>query len=240
MHYRAFAMHKFVLGSCLLICGGCSHGLAGKEDGKQVTPTTPASAQASGGEKGTVTQDGFTPLGLDDFEIFQGKARPNPPTWSEEGHIIKSTGKPRGYLYSKKPYRNFTLRADLRYPPEAPDAATKANTGFLMYIAPPHRVWPICIEVQGKQIELAMIKGNGKPNPLDPAKVHDDESARQKARRPIGEWNAIEIVSSDGKLTSFVNGVKISENEPVELREGPIGLQAEDFPYEIRNLRVRE
>jgi hypothetical protein len=182
----------------------------------------------------------FHSLRLDDFVVFQGKARAATPTWTEEGSLIHCTGKPRGYLYSKKSYHNFTLRVELRYPVVKDVDPAKANTGFFAYITLPHRVWPVCFEVQGKQIEMCQIKGNGKPNPLDPSKMHDDEAARQTARRPIGEWNSIEVISRDGKLSATLNGTKICHNDAAELREGPIGLQAEDYPYELRDLQIRE
>jgi hypothetical protein len=179
-------------------------------------------------------------LSLADFDVFQGKTRPKTPTWTADGSILRCTGSPRGYLYSKKPYRDFTLKADLRYPADLAGGESKANTGFFADIQQPHRVWPVCIEIQGKYVEMAAIKGNGKPNPLDPAKVHDDEQARLRSRRPLGEWNSIEIIAHEGRFTSLLNGNRISESEPLELSAGPIGLQAEDCPYEIRNLRIRD
>ena len=50
----------------------------------------------------------------------------------------------------------------------------------------------------------------------------------------------MEVVSKDGALTSYINGVKIAESEPTELREGPIAFQAERFDVEFRNVRIRE
>jgi hypothetical protein len=201
--------------------------------------TGPPKSPAIVSETTAGSEPGFRSLSLDEFEVFQGKAQPIEPTWTMDGENIRCTGKPRGYLYSRSPYRDFTLRADLRYPADTPGDPDKANTGFFAYITEPHRVWPICLEVQGKQIEMGMIKGNGRPNPLDPSKVHDDEPARRKARRQVGEWNSIEIISRGGKLVSLLNGTKVSENDAGELREGPIGIQAEDYPYEIRNLRIK-
>ncbi len=68
----------------------------------------------------------------------------------------------------------------------------------------------------------------------------DDEAAREEARNPVGEWNSIEITSKDGAVTASLNGTKISACEPGELKSGRIGLQAEDYAVEFRNLRIRE
>jgi hypothetical protein len=204
-------------------------------------PSAPATSHsASTPREAVVDPEGFRPLSLDDFEVFQGKGHPPTPTWSSNGPMIHCSGKPRGYLYSKSAFRNFALRCDLRFPTATPENSAKANTGFFVYITPPHHVWPVCLEVQGKHSELGMIKGNGKPNPLDPANAHDDDAARQRARKAPAEWNGLEIVSRDGRVESRLNGVPISHNDPCDLRSGPIGLQAEDYPYDVRNLRIRD
>ncbi len=199
-----------------------------------------STAKPKAGDAPAKAADGFLPLRLADFEVFQGKARPTEPTWTEDGALLRCTGSPRGYLYSKQNHRDFTLRAELRYASSPDLDSANANTGLFVYIKQPHRVWPVCIEVQGKQVEMAAIKGNGRPNPLDPALVRDDEAGRRTARRPVGEWNVLEVDARGGELTTFLNGKKIAVSAPCELRDGPIGIQAEGYPYEIRNLRIKD
>jgi hypothetical protein len=198
-----------------------------------------AAAPGSAAESLPPVEPGFVRLVLDDFDVFQPKAPKETRSWTAQGATIVCTGKPRGYLFTKQPHADFTLRAELRYPGGASEAE-QGNTGILVHIAAPHRVWPVCLEVQGKYVEMAAIKGNGKPNPLDAKQVHDHEPARRQARKPAGEWNSLEVVSRDGRLVSRLNGAVICESEPGSLRAGPIGLQAEDRPYEIRNLRIRD
>jgi len=186
-------------------------------------------------------EEGFTRLTLADFDVFFAKKVEGSPSWTDAGGMIRGTGKPRGYLHSRKSYRNFTLRLDYRFPvPDDPALVDKVNTGVLVYISGPHRIWPVCLEVQGKHVEMGHIKANGRADVIDAAAVQDDDAARQKARKPVGEWNSLEIISRDGVLTSTLNGIKICENKAGELREGPLGLQAEDFAVEFRRLRIRE
>ena len=113
----------------------------------------------------------------------------------------------------------------------------EANTGVLVFITGDDKIWPKCLEVQGKWSELGHIKSNAKDVTVE---VRDDQAAREQARKPVGEWNSLEIVSKDGALTSYLNGTKIAESDPTELREGRIGLQAERFDVEFRNVRIRE
>lgn len=180
-------------------------------------------------------EEGFLLLTLDDFEPF----RAGPDTWRSSGPLIRSTGKPKGYIYTKESYEDFTLRLDYRFLP-APgiDEANQfaGNTGFLIYIGGEHKQWPVSLEVQGKYPEMGTIKANGG---ADTPQIQDDETARQQARKPPREWNSIEIVSRGGGLTASINGTPVCESHPGSLTEGRIGIQAEDFPFEVRNIRIR-
>lgn len=183
-------------------------------------------------------EEGFTLLTMADFIAFPAAKAGDGETWSAEGSTIICTGKPRGYAYTNKSYGNFTLRLEYRF--AAPDDGTKpddSNTGFLIYISGDHKVWPVCLEVQGKHSEMAGIKSNSRDVIIE---IEDNESARETARRPVGEWNRIEIVSKDGALTSILNGTQICQSVAGELQAGPLGLQSEGFAVEFRNVRIRE
>jgi hypothetical protein len=211
----------------LLPLAGCSKEAA--------TPMTEAPAERA------ADAEGFVPLGVSDFTLYSSSKDAAKLKFAGDGDgTIKLLGDGRGYAYSRKSYRNFTLRLEYRWPKaaELPEAERpNANTGVLVFITGENKVWPKCLEVQGKWSEMGDIRSNAKDVSVT---VRDDEAAREKARKAVGEWNAVEIVAKDGALTSYVNGVEIAECDPTELREGPIGLQAERFNVEFRNVRVRE
>lgn len=197
----------------------------------------------------TPDAEGFLPLDLDVPNIV-GETKdgqtllPTPVDVSRATDTfavrLKIGGKSRGYVYTSRPFRNFTLRFDVRWPNAAElpeEERLNANTGVLVFITGEHKVWPKCLEVQGKWSELCHIKSNAKDVSVE---VRDDEAAREKARKPPGEWNSVEIVAKDGALTSYLNGTKIAESDPTELREGPIGFQAERYDVEFRHVRIRE
>jgi hypothetical protein len=179
--------------------------------------------------------EGFRLLKLRDFEQFAADER----TWREnEAGLLVTTGKPKGYIYSKQSYRNFIWRAEFRFVPDADvEKRPQSNTGFMLCIQEPHKVWPRSLEVQGKFVEIGQIKSNGGVAALT---INDDPAAREAARKPVGEWNAIEIVCKDGTVSSMLNGNAICVSEPGEVTEGMIGLQAENFAVEFRRLRIRE
>lgn len=180
-------------------------------------------------------ESGFTALSLDQFDAFGAE----PETWKATEGGISCTGKPKGYLYSKQSYENFTWRLEYQFPrPKSlkDDSKFKGNTGFLVYVNGEHKLWPVCIEVQGKYVQMAAIKENGG---ADPVTVEESDADRQEHRKPVGEWNELEIVSKDGALKVSLNGTPISSSQAGPLTKGLIGIQAEDHPFEVRHMRIR-
>lgn len=178
-------------------------------------------------------ESGFTALGIEDFTPLAGQA----DAWQEIDGVIVCSGQPKGYLYSNIPYDNFTWRAEYRFVPVVDEAKRPlSNTGFMIHIELPHKVWPRSLEVQGRWDEIASIKANGGAADLI---ISDDAAARESARNPVGEWNAVEIVSKNGALTATLNGELVCLSEPGELTEGLIGLQSELFEVHFRRMRIR-
>lgn len=197
------------------------------------TPTPLANAPDASDD--FVPEEGFTRLTLADFEPFQGDAG----TWHEEGGEIICSGIPKGYMHTRESYGNFVWRAEYRYAPKegaTPEELEKSNTGFMIHIQQPHKVWPRSLEVQGRYDEICSIKSNGGASALT---IHDDPAARASARKPVGEWNSVEIVSQGGALTAYLNGRKVCESEPGELSSGQLGLQSELFEVHFRRMRIR-
>jgi 3-keto-disaccharide hydrolase len=170
--------------------------------------------------------DGKDFSGFKFFPVSAGEGK----TWFVKDGIIVCTGKPNGYLYTDKSYRNYVLRLDFRYPKKA------GNSGFLIHITPPHKVFPRCVEVQGGYggvCSIFPISGLKGPR-------NDNGQARKKAIKPADQWNSVEIVSRDGVITSYLNGQKIAEAGPYEVKEGPIGFQSEGADIHFRNIRIKE
>ncbi|MGQ0635566.1 MAG: 3-keto-disaccharide hydrolase [Planctomycetaceae bacterium] len=178
---------------------------------------------------------------LNDFEQF-GLVE---DTCTVEGGLLKCTGKPLGYLATKKSYKNYVLRFDFRFArPEdlQDDTSFGGNSGFLLHITGgpgygPGKAFPKCVEVNGMNRELGRTFGTAMDVQL---KAKFDAEARKQAIKPVGEWNAIEIVSNDGAVKVLLNGTQVCESQPGKLREGPIGFQSEGSEIYFRNLRIKE
>lgn len=206
--------------------------------------TAPPAKQRSPSDNGVVASapdaDGFVPLPADSFKLFAPATEKGEIALVDFDNGFQLTGTKRAYAHTRDSYRDFTIRFDFRWPNAAKlpeEERQNANTGLLVFITDEHKIWPKCLEVQGKWTELGHIKSNARDVSVN---VQDDEAARQQARKPVGEWNSVEVVAKDGALTSYLNGIKIAESEPTELREGPIAFQAERFDVEFRNVRIRE
>src|SRR5437868_2543444 len=103
--------------------------------------------------------EGFTDLfNGQDFtgwkSILDPKAKDADPanTWTVKDGIIICTGHPNGYGYTEKSYKNYILRYDWQYKRPAnlvDESKFLGNSGCLVHIQPPPKVWPKCVEVQG-------------------------------------------------------------------------------------------
>lgn len=157
-------------------------------------------------------------------------------TWSVTNGIIHCTGKPTGYLRTTGVYSNYFLTVVWRFVKIAPKAD---NTGILVHIQPGDKVWPQCVQVQGKhgrQGDLFLMEGaeakehKGKdkntPVPLqgDPVEV------------PVGEWNKAETICVNGKVESFMNSKFVNEITECTVNSGYIGIQSEGGEIEIRSI----
>src|SRR5690606_14656839 len=146
-----------------------------------------------------------------------------------------------GYLYKHERFRNFVLVHESlfeRPPGLAPgdDLSINGNSGYFVYLEPPHQIWPKCLEVQGLYQEVGDIFGL-------PGLTHGNDApdltAREAARRPVGEWNELRITSQAGALTVEQNGLVVNQSTPGDSSEGLIALESEGAEIHWRDLRIQ-
>ncbi len=146
--------------------------------------------------------------------------------------VITNTGKPSGYLRTEETFTSYALRLQLKH-------EKAGNSGILLRIQPPEKVWPKSIEAQGQKDNLGDIWN------IDqfPMKVDAD---RTKGRRTVklhpsnefavGQWNRYDITLSGGDLVIRANGLIQNTATEVETIPGWIGLQSEGTPLRFRNV----
>jgi hypothetical protein len=157
-------------------------------------------------------------------------------TWSVTNGVIHCTGRPIGYIRTTQSYSNYFLTVEWRFLKVAPKAD---NTGILVHMQLPDKVWPQCVQVQGKHDRLGDLflmegaeakehRGMDKNTPV-PFRGPSQEN-------PVGQWNKAETVCLDNRVESYINGKFVNEVTECTLNSGFIGIQSEGGDIEIRTI----
>lgn len=161
--------------------------------------------------------------------------------WSVRDGVLVCTGRPAGYLRTKKQYENYVLELEWRWPP----GTEGGNNGVLVHTTTPGAlgVWPKSIEVQLGKGDAGDFWVIG--TELDVA----NEAQRKHGRRhvnltddsekPLGQWNHMEIRCSGDTIEVKVNGDLVNRATNCSVTRGAIALQSEGALIEYRNIILR-
>ncbi|MHC4483106.1 MAG: 3-keto-disaccharide hydrolase [Planctomycetota bacterium] len=160
--------------------------------------------------------------------------------WSVKNGVIHCKGKPNGYMRTEADYSNYKLHFEWRW------AEKPTNSGVLLHMSGPDKVWPRCIEAQlksGKAGDFVLIGGTGISVG---GKFIQDTSKEyvvvpkkeQSSERPPGEWNTYEILCQGDTIRCYVNGVLQNDGTGASETSGRICLQSEGSPIEFRNIYI--
>jgi hypothetical protein len=134
--------------------------------------------------------------------------------------LLKNSGKPN--LISQWDYEDFELRLEWRVMVDK-----DFNSGIFVR----------CLRnnVRDNQLNLKLgDEGHFVPVNLPGAKAVPD------LQKPPKEWNEWRVRAVGDKLTLTCNGKPAWDVSGFKSKRGYIGLQAEYFPFEFRNLRIKE
>jgi hypothetical protein len=157
-------------------------------------------------------------------------------TWSVTNGVIHCTGKPIGYIRTLQNYRDYTLAVEWRFVKIAPKAD---NSGVLVHMQLPDKVWPMCIQNQGKsgrQGDLFVMAGaeckeHKGQDANTPVTLHGEPNEKS-----IGEWNLNVTVCDDNDVKAIINGRLLNEITECTISSGFIGIQSEGGDIEIRKM----
>jgi hypothetical protein len=185
--------------------------------------------------------DGFVslmPKG-DVSELWTIEGTP-PSSWKVANGEIACTGKPNGFLRSRKMYKNYVFRAEWRFRKEGwvpkPEDEGWPNAGFFIHAAETVKGWPRSLEVQGHFGEVGSLFG---------VRGGEIKGARRGVlvsndHVPFGDWDGYEITSRDGRVRVVLNGKQVNEGYGALPSEGNICLQSEGWEVHYRNLAIKE
>lgn len=143
--------------------------------------------------------------------------------------ILICSGKPYGYIRTKKIYKNFQFSTEWMYPNDP-----NANSGVLLFTTEPDKVWPKAFQVQLHRPEA----GNVFPTPGSGAKSANTLSPATPLNLPVGKWHKCVVICRQGTISVSINGVKLGEVNGCNPNEGTIALQSEGSEIHFRNLIV--
>ena len=137
-------------------------------------------------------------------------------------------------LRSPREYSNFTLHVEWRF--KKVEGEPRYNGGVLVRASADGEYFVQAQVPAGPATWLfADYPVNGKKERIN---LRDKMTAARV--RPPGEWNTYDLTVKGPTVTLAVNGAEIGAFEPVPVERGYIGLEAEGFALEFRNVQVTE
>jgi len=196
----------------------------------------------------------FNGKDLDGWYSFLGtKGKNNDPekVFAIENGILHISGKEFGYICTEKEFSNFHLVVEFKwgtkkYPPRDADT-TKRDNGILFHVPLDAKdiVWPKGIECQIQEGDVGdfwMIDST--TIVIDGMRTIPKDYARSKKKKdgekPTGEWNRVEVISRNGKISYIVNGVVVNECEDASSKRGKISIQSEGAEIYYRKIAIAE
>ena len=178
----------------------------------------------------------FNGVNLDGWKVVPDEAR---DSWSIKDGTIVTEGTPRGYLRTTEIFDDYVLRVQLKH-------FEKCNTGVLLRVQEPDRVWPKSMEAQGWYGTVGDIFGIGWKFEADPSRRFRDHDLDPTGRHvkkmhesnegPLGSWIRYEIRNQGTDLELTVNRLVQNRAWNVEEKSGTIALQAEGGKVAFRNI----
>lgn len=147
---------------------------------------------------------------------------------AKEG-LINISGQPFGYMITDQSFKDYKLHLEWRWYGEP------SNSGIFLHAEPIDGVWPRCAEVNLMAGRAGDMIASGGSSFEELAEGRFLRSTKESAEHPAGEWNTAEIVCKGNFIQAYINGVLMNEAH-FDRSEGPIALQSEGGPLEIRNV----
>jgi hypothetical protein len=176
--------------------------------------------------------DGFTFCMRNDADPMQ--------TWSVTNGLIHCNGSAIGYFRTKQSYSNYIVTVEWRFLYVTPK---KNNTGVLVHMQLPDKVWPPCIQNQGKsgrQGDLFVMSGVECKEHLALGKDANTPVALwgEPNENPVGEWNTNVTICTSNNVAAFINGKLLNVITECTVTNGFVGIQSEGADFEIREMSL--
>lgn len=156
--------------------------------------------------------------------------------WKVKNGIVMCNGRPSGYMRTVKPYAGYKFHVEWKW------VQKPGNSGVLVHMSGPDKVWPKSIECQmlsGDAGDFYVIEGTEFKQHADGSKRVDDRRVKKlhdSSEKPLGQWNTYEVICKDNWIVALINGQVQNVATGCNVTGGKICLQSEGAPVMFRNI----
>ena len=157
--------------------------------------------------------------------------------WTIEDGVLSYDGKGNS-LQTVKDYGNFELLLDWKI-------EEKGDSGLYLRGQPQVQIWDSDRTPGARGVD----KGSGSGGLWNNPTGHPGKMPLKKADKPVGEWNTFRITMKGDKVTVYLNGVLVVDNQELMNywekgkplpKKGPIELQHHGDRLWFRNIFIKE
>jgi len=177
-------------------------------------------------------------------ELLKQRTKTMLEHWTVKDGIIHCDGKGGISLQTTKDYGNFELWVDWKI-------EKKGDSGIYLRGQPQVQIWDSDNLAESLKADWGTGSGGLWNNPLpkgvDPKSI--GKTPLKKADKPVGEWNTFRIIMKGEKVTVYLNGELVVDNQPLAAykpfndklpEKGPIELQFHNDPLWFKNIYIKE
>jgi hypothetical protein len=152
-------------------------------------------------------------------------------TWSITNGVIHCTGRPNGFMRTENIYSNYVCTVEWRF-------LKAGNTGVLVDMQSPDKVWSQCVECQGMHDHQGDFWLWGGVDCAEPKNMKKNgiKMLQPSAENPVGEWNTFQTVCRGDSVEIIVNGKSMNKLTGCNFSSGFIGIQSEGADMEVRKI----
>lgn len=154
--------------------------------------------------------------------------------WKVEGPTLVCEGdKGHEWLRFDRELGDVVFHVEFRYTPR--EGNPKYNSGIFIRNAADSHIWHQ-VQIGGASggyiFGDTLVAGEVK-------RINLQNSMTAMRVKPAGEWNVVEVTAKGSTISAAVNGAVVSEFTPCQFPRGYIGLEAEGYRIEFRNLKLK-
>ncbi len=201
-----------------------------------VAQETPPALQSNPGGWADITPasdlNGWTVLTMP-----AGGAAHQPSQWkvdSQSGTLVCDGSGGHEWLRYGRELKDFILHVEWRFVPV--EGGKGYNSGVFIRNSGDAKVWH---QAQVGSASGGFLFGDTLVNG-EVKRVNLRASSISDRVKPAGEWNTYEITCQGSRLSLWTNGTVTSEIPDCAVLHGYIGLEAEGYRIEFRNLKLKE